>query len=63
MLETDNLARFGGSKSHVIRFFERLDYSISEFKCDHSIDLLCIPVEKLREFDCLSGQLQQMFVN
>jgi FkbM family methyltransferase len=46
MLETDNLGRFGGSKSNVISFFERLDYSLSELKCDHSIDLLCIPVEK-----------------
>jgi FkbM family methyltransferase len=46
MLETDNLARFGGSKSDVISFLERQDYSISAFKCDHSSDLLCMPAEK-----------------
>jgi Methyltransferase FkbM domain len=46
MLETDNLARFAGSKSDVISFLERLGYFTSEFKFDHSIDLLCMPTEK-----------------
>jgi FkbM family methyltransferase len=49
MLETDNLARFAGSKSDVISLFERLGYFTSEFKCDHSIDLLCMPTEKAAE--------------
>jgi FkbM family methyltransferase len=43
ILETDHLGRFGSSKLDVSRFFESIDYSISEIKCDHSSDLLCLP--------------------
>jgi FkbM family methyltransferase len=43
ILETDHLGRFGSSKLDVSRFFESIDYSISEIKCDHSTDLLCLP--------------------
>jgi FkbM family methyltransferase len=43
ILETDHLGRFGSSRLDVSRFFESLDYSISEIKCDHSSDLLCLP--------------------
>lgn len=46
MLETDNLGRFGGSKSDVISFLNRVGYSSSEFKCEHSTDLLCMPKER-----------------
>jgi len=46
MLEADHLARFSGSKSDVKSFFNRVGYSNSEFKCEHSIDLLYIPTEK-----------------
>ena len=43
ILETDHLGRSGSSKLDVSRFFESIDYSVSEIKCDHSTDLLCLP--------------------
>src|SRR5439155_23680612 len=49
ILETDHLGRFGSYKLDVSRFFESIDYSISEIKCDHSSDLLCLPGKYARQ--------------
>lgn len=49
ILEIDHLGRFGSSTLDISRFFESLDYSISEIKCDHSTDLLCLSGKHARQ--------------